>query len=372
MALGLAALSLGLFWGCARPQSDPWPPRLQASLRNHARAVSDAERADYEAGFADGAAMVREALKAGRSPYRPTLDLPEAGPRFLGPRPEGVEVQVSSPRLEIDRATGLLVHPASQVKGPAFARGQVEGFTWALGAIGQALVRPVATPELPRHWVPWIDLPYSPDLDFEAQNVGVYWAPGLLAWTVAERGFPSRRTWRPWVDAKAPSWLGLTRGVLWIESPGGLAIALDLQSGGILLVQQAGPHAPRHRSDYETAQESIRREFHSPQFQKKLGFLRKAAESGRRTDLLAITTHLQGMGEEADREAFSWHLKAAELGAPEAMVEVGVQLFHGKTAPLDQVGAKAWLERAIRAGHPRAAEVMQVLFNNGHGRPVGP
>lgn len=370
LRLFLVAAFLSLVSACSKSQTAPWPQRVQSALREQSAGLSETERADFEAGFTDGAAMVQEALKAGWRPYQPTLNLPAAKPRFIGPVPEGIEMPACIPQPEVDLATGLILHPTTDVKGPTFARGQVKGFTWALDAVGQSLVHPLPEPDWPRRWVSWQDFLKRPELDFESQTVRVFWAPGLLGWSLKERGFPSRRTWRDWVEVEVPRWVGLSKGALWVETQGGQAIALDLQSSGILRVRPAPVHLPSAAPDFETFEEATQREFHSPAFQQALATLRKAAESGQVADLMALARKLRGMGEAADREAFTWYLQAAEKGDPDAMLEVGVQLFHGKATSEDQAAARTWLERAIQGGNPQAAAVRDTLFQTGN-RPSG-
>jgi TPR repeat protein len=114
------------------------------------------------------------------------------------------------------------------------------------------------------------------------------------------------------------------------------------------------------------------KEFHSPEFQRGLAALRKTAESGEVGDLLAVVDYLHGMGDEADREADAWYLKAAEKGSAKAMLHVGVSLFHGEYGPADKVAARQWMERAIQAGEPQAAAVMKLLFEgDASSQPVG-
>ena len=268
--------------------------------------------------------------------------------------------------LEVDARSGLLMHPASGAKSSAFARGQVDGFDWALSAIGQSLVQPILEGGMPKRWVPWENLQDSQDLDLGLKVVQVLWAPGHLAWTWKERGFPERRNWRPWGDSEAPRWLALTERALWVESRSGQAIALDFESGGILCVKPAFPHELPPKTDWETYRKSVVDEFNSSGFQTELGGLRKAAESENTPDLLALAERLSGMGEQADREAFTWYLKAAEKGSPEAMLRVGVLMFHGQSTPADKAGARLWLERAIKAGHPKASAVEEMLFREGN------
>ena len=258
------------------------------------------------------------------------------------------------------------MHPASGAKNSAFARGQVSGFDWALTAIGQNLIHPPLDSGFPKSWAPWETSPQGTKLVLDQRTVRVIWAPGHLAWTWTERGFPDRRNWRPWDDSEAPAWVGLSGNVLWVESKGGQAIALDLESGGILRVKAALPHELPERSDWESYQKTVIEEYRSPEFQQRLSIFRKAAESGEIPSLLALAERLSGMGGEADQEAFTWYLKAAEKGSPEAMLRVGVALFHGQAAPVDKVGAGLWLDRAIQAGHPKASAVKEMLFGHEH------
>jgi hypothetical protein len=348
--------------GCAKRQVDSWPGRVNAALAGRSGTVSERERAEYEAGFTNGASMVHAALKAGVRPYRPVLDLPMPSPTWRGAAPDGVQVEPFAPSPEVDPDTGLILYPASGVKSGAYARGQADGFTWALSAIGQSLVRPVPELGFPKIWRPFARPQDGVDLDTAGRTVRILWAPGHLAWAWKERGFPDQRTWRSWGDAEAPAWVGLSEQALWVESRSGRAIALDLESGGILRVGLAMPHAQPRTSDWESYQQNVLREFNAPEFQRELSILRKAAESNEIADLLVVAKRLSGMGEHADREAFGWYLKAAEKGSPEAMLRVGVLYFHGQSAPADKALARAWLERAIQAGQPDASAVLRMLF----------
>lgn len=352
---------------CGRPDTDPWPRLLRAATGQHLSAVSEAEREAYEAGFANGAAMVHEALKAGIRPYRPVLDMQEAtpaAPQWRGAVPEGVVIQGPQLAPEVDLETGLLQHAAAGAKGGAFARGQTEGFSWALAAIGQRLVVPVPERVLPGEWIRWQDHQKSRALQSGAQTARMGWAPGSLMWSWTERGFPSRRYWRPWTDQAAPGWVGFMGKALWIETRSGQAIALDIESAGILYVRPASTHEPPNQPDLAACEESIRNEFDSPAYQETLRRLRQAAEFGGITECMPLTEHLHGMGEQADREAYGWYLKAAEKGHPEAMLKVGVRLFHGDSTPADKPAARRWLEAAVRAGHPQAPSVLEMLFGS--------
>ncbi|HJV49589.1 MAG TPA: tetratricopeptide repeat protein [Geothrix sp.] len=349
--------------GCAKRPADVWPLRLSTALAGRAAAVPVPERAEYESGFKDGAAMVHLALKAGLRPYRPVLDSPAGPLRWRGAVPEGVQVDAFTPVPEVDAATGLLSFPANAVASGAFARGQVDGFSWALAAIGQILVRPVGEVVLPATWRPFTKPQEGQDLEVGRKTVRLLWAPGHLAWARKERGFPGLRAWRSWEDAAAPRWVGLTEQALWVETLGGQAVALDLESGGILKVLPAVHHEPSPKErTWESYKEEVRREFNDPDFQRALAGLRRAAESGRIDDVLAVAERLGGMGDEAEREAYTWYLKAAELGSPKAMLRVGVLLFHGQAVAGDRTASRAWLERAAQAGQPEAGDVLKMLF----------
>ena len=60
------------------------------------------------------------------------------------------------PRFQVDAAMspGLLLYPLGTANSSAFSQGQVQGFAWALGAVGASLVRPVPKLAQPvaSHW----------------------------------------------------------------------------------------------------------------------------------------------------------------------------------------------------------------------------
>jgi hypothetical protein len=371
-ALRLAALaSLVLVPACVRPQADPWPGQVQEALRSRASSLAAADRPSYEEGFANGASMVAKAVKAGLRPYRP---LPDAElPTLDGSQglPPGATSTADSLRAEVDLATGLVAFPAAGAAGSGYARGQADGFTWALDAVGRDLVRPRQEPRLPDRWTPWAA--HQRDLPLQAgpQEVRFRWSPGLLAWTWKERGFPGRRTWRAWPGDQAPTWVGADAQAVWVEVVEGRAVALDLDSGGILAVRTAPPHAALRKTGLEAYEAAVAEEFASPAFQQELARLRQAAQSGSIEDLVAVAKKLGGMGPAADKEAFGWYLQAAEKGSPDAMLRVGVSLFHGGPVGADKAAAKGWLDRAARAGHPLAASVKATLFE-GEGNAAAP
>jgi hypothetical protein len=362
--LGFGVALLMLLGACARPRADPWPKQMNAALAGRLAGLSESARADYQAGFVNGATMLHEAQKAGIRPYQPTRSLPAQPLRGWSAPPAGVQAGVFDPASEVDPATGLVLIAASGAKGSPFAEGQVDGFGWALSAVGQGLIRPVPGISLPKEWTSFQPGKETQPLGQGAKTVRFLWAPGLVAWAYQERGFPWRHTWRAWGDAEPPAWVGLADHALWVETRGGRALALDVDTGEILRTQPAVPHEPARSMDWESYQKEVLRAFNEPEFQNSLAALRKAAESGTIPDCLAVARKLSGMGEAADREAFTWFLKAAEKGSPEAMLRVGVLLFHGLSAPVDREGAKRWMARAIQAGNPDAAAVLETLFRD--------
>jgi hypothetical protein len=365
-----------LLFSCARRPVDSWLQQVNTAMAGRTASHSEIDRVEYEAGFTDGASMVHEALKVGERPFRPVLQAHASAPRFreVAPEstqvggftfsPEDVQTEALMPVSEVDTETGLLLFSVSEVKSSAFGRGQADGFTWALSAIGQSLVHPVPPLVLPTAWEPFTKPRDGQDLDADKKSVRILWAPGHLAWAWKERGFPSHRTWRIWNEAEAPRWIGLTEQAIWVESMAGQAIALDLVSGGILKTQPAVMHLTTKANDLETYEQKVLKEFNSAEFQRELADLRKVADSGAIPDLMAVAELLRGMGEQADREAFTWYLKAAEKGSPEAMLQVGTLLFHGKSIPADKVAAKTWLDRAVQAGQPDASAVIKMLWQN--------
>jgi len=338
------AACLILLCACARPK--PWPEQVRSAL------PPASGGRDFEAGFRNGADMVHEALKSGIRPFRPVLDRPAPPPRLLGPAPEGLEDP--RPLADLDLDTGLLV--VSVAGGGAFASGQVQGFDWALGAVGQGLVRPMAKPVPPADWSPWEE---RLTLASGSRSVDLRWAPGLLAWSLAEAGFPPRRGWRPWSDPARPAWAAFTGDVLWVETRGGQALSIDLASGGILEVRPGSSHAAPN--NLEALRASVEREFRSAAFQEELAGLRSRAGAGGIPAILAVGRRLTGMGEAAEAEAYAWFRKAAELGDPMAMLTIGVRLHHGLGVPADRAASALWLDRAAAAGLPEAAAVRTML-----------
>src|SRR5512133_1369210 len=89
---GLTAVGLVFLPGCSRPRVDPWPGQLRGAAQARTAALSEADRADYEEGFVNGASMVEKALKAGLRPYRPMLGADRPGLEEAGALPPGAQL----------------------------------------------------------------------------------------------------------------------------------------------------------------------------------------------------------------------------------------------------------------------------------------
>jgi hypothetical protein len=354
------ATLLILLCACAKPRTVPWSEQVQGAARPLAGELTPAERKDFETGFANGASMVQQALRSGYRPYRPVAELPAAAPRLLGPVPADLAPVVVRPTPNVDPATGLLMFPADTFGSAAFGRGQAQGFDWALASIGQSLVKPVAKPQPPAEWMPWKDL-QTGNLDCGDLACSVKWAPGLLAWALDTRGFPQRRSWRPWAEPEAPAWAGLSQGSLWIETRDRQVFVIDLATSGILEVREAVSHpvpawqAPENQVPADRAPDS-------PETLAELARLREAAGTGKPGDLIALGNLLAVLGSSGEQEAWTCYQRAAELGDADAMILLAVWLYHGRGVPEDRAAARLWVDRALRAGHPEAAAVLQQLF----------
>lgn len=78
----------------------------------------------------------------------------------------------------------------------------------------------------------------------------------------------------------------------------------------------------------------------------------KRAESGDKAAMLAFAKSQASAGEQG--KAFTWFLKAAEAGEPEAMAEVAVRYRDGVGVRQDWELRDKWADRAAEAGVPAA------------------
>ncbi len=67
---------------------------------------------------------------------------------------------------------------------------------------------------------------------------------------------------------------------------------------------------------------------------------------------------------------FSWFLKAAEAGYPEAMNNAGVMLYFGNGTKQDREEAKKWLVKAAQAGSAYAVKALKDLYQLDFSAPV--
>jgi len=247
--LGLGGLALIMGLACVRPAADPWAARLAEAQARHLAPLPESDRELYAAGFRDGAAMVNQARKAGLRPYRPLVGHQQPPLAWRSLLPEGVAATPEDPLPEVDGDSGLLAFPANAAPGEAYGQGQADGFTWALQAVGASLVHQLPPPASPKTWEPWETRPEGLLVNEGGTSARIFWSPGRLAWSWHERGFPAQRGWRPWGDAEAPVWAGLSGHTLWIELKGGRALALEPSTGGILRISTAIPHGLPGKTD---------------------------------------------------------------------------------------------------------------------------
>lgn len=326
--------------------------------------MTETQRPDYREGFLNGARMVEEAIKAGRKPFMPRLGEGPSQVRPLGPLPEGAEIiEDEPPVVEMDTTTGLQFRFVRADFTAAFARGQVDGFQWGLARHPAELLHPKAPPEWPSVWEPFPEKG-GISLSGTVGEVDLIWAPGLLAWSIRERGFPSKRNWRPvpaWIH---PTQAGLSEDAFWIDSEKG-TLGLDLETGAIRRVGPLRPPMERlipasgtkeERSEAEW--EAFRKREQAKENAERPGYL-EAAGKGDLEAMLKL-----GWGSADPAESVDWFRKAAEGGDAQAMMEMGTRLYQGRCVQKNLEEAKAWFQKAEKAGHPTAAEVLRVLFNN--------
>jgi hypothetical protein len=348
---------------CRKPTALPtFEQALNQAAGTSEAQVAEAQRPDYRDGFLNGARMIQEAVKAGKKPFMPRMGKGPSVARPLGPLPEGATIiEDDPPTVEMDPETGLqirFVHPDFTA---AFARGQVDGFQWALARHPADLIHPKALPNLPDSWQAWPEKgPVS--LAGTGMDVDLVWTPRLLAWSIRERGFPSKRTWRPvpaWVH---PSKAALTGDAFWIDSEKGV-LGLDLDTGAIRRVEAVQPRLELPSQDpwgEGEPSEAVWKAFQQRERAKvdaERGGNLEAVAKGDSEAMLKL-----GWGSEDLAEGAGWFRKAAEHGNAQGMYEWGVRLYQGRGVPENREEARTWFEKAVQAGHPSAAEVIKGLF----------
>ncbi len=108
-------------------------------------------------------------------------------------------------------------------------------------------------------------------------------------------------------------------------------------------------------------------------FEKSNEWMLKAAELG---DPVAMRNlgyaYKAGMGNlrRDPKKAFEWYMKAAEAGEAEAQFEVGMSYHYGIGANLNLVQAREWYLKAAEQNHDRAQNNLATMYAEGHGMPV--
>lgn len=349
-SLGFLCLLGGL--ACRKPEvAPPFEAQVARAAREAAGSAGPvATRTDYVEGFLNGARMVEAAVAANRRPYLLAFGAPDPI-RPAGPLPPGASVaREIPPQVELDPETGLEVRRLGDPAGPAYSRGQVAGFRWAFARRRAALARPQPVPAAPTQWVRVADA-RPVWLQEAGARVEVRWTSEALFWSTEEKGFPASRMWRPLREDQAPRAFALGGGALWVDFEAG-ALALDLGTG---VVRAAGPHPPtlpEQTLDF-AALMAREREAHVA----RRPALQAAAQAGDTAAMREL-----GRGSDGAEEAAGWFRKAAQAGDPQGMFDWATRLFQGAGVPEDKGEARVWFERAAKAGHSGAAEVLKGLF----------
>ncbi|HEX9009596.1 MAG TPA: hypothetical protein VF804_04455 [Holophagaceae bacterium] len=341
--------------GACRPPAHPEPDR-QASLEEAARSAAaplpPAQRADFIEGFRMGAHMVWEASAQRRLPWLPRMGEPAPAPLPEAARAMGAVAEEPGPRVELDPGTGFPIRFLDPAAGP-FGPGEVAGFDWALPPVRERLCRPRTVPAFPagEAWQAW--QPSGTLLSAPGRQVRVRHLGSTLLWTWAGNGFPPQRRWRPAPAWLAPVSLALAPGVLWIATEAHGAVALDLETGLVIGVADRYPPST-HPGDQD--EQAAERDQAAEDLRERPLRLARAAKGDARA-MVELAWAATDPREQAD-----WLRKAAEAGSVDGMYELGVRLYQGRGVPKDPEGARAWFQRAARAGDARAAEVLQGLF----------
>lgn len=391
------ALSLPLLFlvGCQSPESRLTRQRaaqdakVESKSQAAAQVVSEKDRAEFAKGFVNGVAMIRKSLETGRRPYLLKLGEVKAQPKLLSALPEGVEVEAApeNPEIELDPETGLRVLTVDSSAATPFQRGEVEGLNWALHDLGAGLMRPRPRPTLPTQWVYWSPRRVSIELESPGRRLDLWRSEEALLWKASGLGFPGEFRWRP-MDAKMrPRLVALQEDVLWVDTEGYGAVALDLDGVEIRDIQPSFHSAEtvarmeaqslaeefqalkmreqEKDSEKEQTPEATlaknRERAAQPEAQARYAALKKEAEAGNPESMVNLAFHLSGLGETEDREAAQWIQKSAEMGCKTAMTALGAWHFEGRCVEKSVALSRQWLEKAMAAGDLEAKNLMATL-----------
>lgn len=94
---------------------------------------------------------------------------------------------------------------------------------------------------------------------------------------------------------------------------------------------------------------------------KEIGPLAKAGNPDAQ-HLLGLMYYM-GRGVTRDyKQAFAWHLKAAEQGKVDAQYVVGAMYYTGNAVPQDQKHAVTWFRKAAEQGHAEAQHALGLMY----------
>lgn len=333
---------------------------LEAAARSESTSVPADRKADFIQGFRMGARMVWEAARRHQTPWQPVLGTPPPPPLPGAARALGVRVEPPRLDVEVDADTGFPRSVLDPAEG-GFNPGEVAGFAWALAPLRNELIHPghLPAPPAPGSWEAWnpsglqLMAAGAPGLRVQAS-----WTGNLLAWSWVERGFPPRRTWRSFDPGVVPEAMALQDRCLWIATKGQGTVALDLESGFIVRLDPHGPdlsalHDPS--GDEKAWKARLAQEEAADRRQRPVWM-----DRARRGDAKAMLSLAFSAG--SPEEAASWFRQAAEAGDRDGMYEWAIRLYQGRGVPENRGEARRWFEKAARAGHPQAAEVLKGLY----------
>lgn len=356
--------------GCRRPDPLPALPSPDDAGIRASLSLPAETRADFLAGFQNGAAMVTTALREHHKPFLLRAGAPAAQARPRGPLPEGARVVEAPPAPELDPATGLEMKAPVGDPGSPFARGQEAGFRWALGGFAPelsraGLVKERRLPEPPADWQRWSPGKARTPVAGGGRAGEVAWDAEILAWATAVKGFPEERRWRAFPGGSCPEWVALGPDALWVETREAGVLALDLDTGAVLRVLPRRDHAGEQGfATYEDYVATERQKLREPEAARRLADLRKRAAGGEAEAMYQIARALVADDQDPDglTGKLVWFLEAARRGHVRAMLEVASFYYAGRCVPQDVAEARRWMDRAAATGDRDAALARSFMF----------
>ncbi len=286
-----------------------------------------------------------------------------------GSLPPGVTVEESAPRVEVDLATGMPLAPMLGSGDAAWRRGVSDGFAWALELERapmalRGLLHPMKAPELPppSEWKTWPDLRPEMILHGEASDHLRLWRQDLLSWRSDERGFPTRRCWRPLTPRLRFHHIAAHGGLLWLDTYDSGTLALDRGTGLIVAVLTSVHTAPKVAREAAGWIHTFREETASllDHWGVSGDVLARAAQNG--DSLSCLKLGLELLPTEPQR-GIGLLQKGAVAGGSHAQITLALTYLEGAPGlAKDPRQAWIWLKTAAEQQSSRAEEGLKALF----------